>query len=68
MRKNRLWLAKLATEVVEARGHSGQPRQPFQNGFVPRRLEFFPQFEGLRGQPIDWFVVNDWGSLLRQAP
>jgi hypothetical protein len=22
----------------------------------------------LRGQPIVWFVVNDWGSLLRQTP
>src|SRR5450756_2624122 len=46
MRNNRLWLAELATEVVEARGHSSQPWQPFQNGFVPQRLEFFPQCVG----------------------
>ena len=25
-------------------------------------------YPSLRGQPIVWFVINDWGSLLRQTP
>ena len=46
VRTNRLGLAELAAEVVEARGDSGQPRQTFQNGFVSQRLKFFTQFVG----------------------
>jgi hypothetical protein len=51
MLKNRLWLGELATEVLEARYQGGQPRQTFQNGFIPQRLEFFTQF-----------VVGFWSS------
>jgi len=46
VRTNRLGLAELAAEVVQARDDSGQPRQTFQNGFVPQRLKFFTQFVG----------------------